>query len=383
MTGSGAVRDDVLAAARSISGVVREHADEGERIRRLPAPAVDAIVRAGLARLCVPTAYGGPGVDPMTMVEAIEAVASDDGAAGWCAMIAATTSSLAAFLEPRTAAEVYGDPAVVTGGVFAPNGTFTPTTTSDGDDAVRVTGRWQWGSGTQHCRWIVGGARGDDAFRLCWYDAADVTFHDTWYTSGMRGSGSLDFSVDGAVVPLRRTMQPGITRPFVDEPLSRFPNFTLLATGVAAVGLGVARRALDELIALAGEKTPQFATRTLASSPYTQIEVARAEASLRSARAFLLDELSTGWDRASAGGAVSVESRAAIRLAALHAAEVSTTVADTAFVLAGGTAVYDTSVLGRCLRDAHVVTQHIMTAPKLSETLGKVILGVDAETTML
>ena len=80
--------------------------------------------------------------------------------------------------------------------------------------------------------------------------------------------------------------------------------------------------------------------------------------------------------------AVTLDARTAIRLAAVNAAEAATEVADTSFTLAGGTAVYDTSLLGRCLRDAHVVTQHIQTAPKLYETIGKLFLGQDADTRM-
>ncbi len=74
--------------------------------------------------------------------------------------------------------------------------------------------------------------------------------------------------------------------------------------------------------------------------------------------------------------------RIGIRSAAVHAATAAAAVTDTAFTLAGGTAVYDTSRLGRALRDAHVVTQHIQTAPKLNETIGKLLLGVDVDTTM-
>jgi indole-3-acetate monooxygenase len=364
-----------VLAARSVAEVVRTQADLAERERRLPSATVDALVAAGLMRLCVPAAYGGPEVDPMALVEAIAAVAHADGAAGWCTMIASTTSSMSAFLEPETAREIFGDPTTVTGGVFAPNGTGV----GDGD-GFRVSGRWQWGSGTQHCRWILGGARCDDeTFRLCFVPAAEVEFHDTWYTSGMRGTGSLDFSMHEAHVPARRTVQPGRTRPFVDVPLTRFPNFTLLGAGVAAVGVGIARRALDELVELAGAKTPQYSSRTLAKSAFTQIEVARAEAAWRSARAFLIDELASAWSTAVAGDPVSVEARVGIRLAASHAASTCASVVDQAFTLAGGTAVYDTSVLGRCLRDAHVVTQHVMTAPKLAETFGKSLLGLEID----
>jgi indole-3-acetate monooxygenase len=376
---SGGVAGTLVDAARSVADVVRANADHAEEIRRLPQPTVDALVAANLMRMCVPSAYGGPEADPVTLIRAIEAVAHADGAAGWCTMIASTTSSLSAFMHPDAAHELFADPTSVAGGVFAPNGTGTADR-----DGFRVSGRWQWGSGTQHCRWVLGGALCDDGtFRLCFTENDHVTFHDTWYTSGMRGTGSLDFSFDDVWVPANRTVQPGVSGPAVDVPLARFPNFTLLGAGVAAVGLGVARRALDELVELAGAKTPQFAKRTLARSSFTQVEFARAEAALRSARAFLLDELASAWELAVAGDAVPVEVRAAIRLAASHVAATCASVVDTAFTLAGGSAVYDTSVLGRCLRDGHVVTQHIMTAPKLNETLGKVLLGVEADTSML
>lgn len=370
---------DLRAAAADVYDVVDRHADEGERDRRLPAVTRIALVEAGLMRMCVPVPYDGPEADPMTVVEAIEAVARADGAAGWCTMIASTTSSLALFLPPAAAQELYGDPSVVTGGVFAPNGTGV----TEGD-AFRVTGRWAWGSGAEHCRWILGGTRCDDGtFRLCWFDSSDVTFHDTWHTSGLRGTGSLDFSVDGALVPTDRTVQPGVTHPAVDGPLAAFPNFALLAAGVAAVSLGIGRRALDELVALAEGKRPLFSSRTLAQSSYAQIELAKAEAGLRSARAFVLHELSTAWAAAVAGGSVELPSRVAIRLASVHATQAGAAAADAAYTLAGGTSVYDTNVLQRCLRDAHVTTQHLMVAPKLHETLGKLLLGQDADTSTL
>ena len=369
---------DALAAARSVVDVARANADEAERIRRLPAATVDALVAAGLMRLYVPAAYGGPEVDPPTALQAIAEVAAADAAAGWCTMIAATTSSLSVFLPPPAAAEVYGDPAVVTGGVFAPNGRGQVM----GDDVI-VSGRWQWGSGTQHCRWIVGGVRcDDDTFRICFFDSADVTFHDTWHTSGLRGSGSLDFSVDGAVVPLARTFEPFAGRATIDVPLAHFPNFTLLAVSVAATALGIGRRALDEIAAIASEKRPQFSSRTLAEHPYTHIELARAEAGLRAARAHLLDEVAAVWDSCLAGDPVTMEQRVRTRLAGVHAAEQAAHAADVAYTLAGGTSVYSTSILQRLQRDAHVPTQHIQAAPKLYETLGRALLGqeIDAST---
>lgn len=361
------------------ASTAREHAEEAERERRLPAVTVAALAEAGLFTLCLPEAYGGPGVGPVGMIDAVLEVAQGDGAAGWCAGIASTTSSLAAFVAPDVARRVFTSPATATGGVFAPNGRGV----RDGD-GYRVTGRWQWGSGTQHCEWIVGGAMCDDGTqRVCFFPAADVGFHDTWYAVGMRGTGSLDIAVDGAFVPEELTIQPGTGRVRVDDPVAHFPNFTLLALGIAATGLGVARRALDELIDLAGSKTPQFSSRTLAESGFAQTETARAEARWRAARAYLREEVGRAWDAALAGDPVDVAARVAMRLAAAHAASECVAVTDAAWTLAGGTAVYETSALGRCVRDAHVVTQHIMVAPKLNETLGKFLLGADFNATMI
>ena len=166
----------VLAAAWAAGEVARQHADASEAARRLAPPVVAALRDAGLMRLCVPDAYGGPEVDPMTMVAAVAAVAEADGAAGWCAMIASTTSSMALFLEPDVARVVFGDPRSISGGAFAPNGVGRAV-----DGGYEVTGRWQWGSGTQHCTWITGGTLTDDGgFHLMFLPAAEVTIHDTW-----------------------------------------------------------------------------------------------------------------------------------------------------------------------------------------------------------
>lgn len=372
----------VVDSALGLAEIIESHADEAEQARRLPPSTVAALVEADLMRMCVPEAYGGPGVDPVSMLQAIAHVAHADGAAGWCAMIASTTSSLAAFLPVGAATEIYGDPATVTGGVFAPNGRGD-VVERDGVEGVSATGRWAWGSGTQHCAWVLGGVSCDDgAFRLCWFPQSAIHFIDTWHTGGMRGSGSLDYSVDGAFVPLERTMQPGVTRPVVDNALARFPNFTLLAASVAAVGLGVGRRALDELNDIAQGKQPQFSSRTLAHNGFTQVEYARAEAALRSARAFLLDEVASAWATIESGDPVTLEHRIAMRLAAVNAATSGVVAADAAFTLAGGTAVYETSVLGRCMRDAHVVTQHIQTAPKLNEKIGRLMFGLDDDVSL-
>jgi indole-3-acetate monooxygenase len=379
MPGGGGGAVDLVEAAEGVQELVEAHADKAEQQRRMPKRLVQALRDAQLFRMCVPAVYGGPEADPLTLVRAIEKVAIADGAAGWCTMIASTTSSMSMFMEPDHARAIYADAKVITGGVFAPNGTAV----RDGK-GWRVSGRWQWGSGSQHCQFLTGGSRTDDGrFQLMFFDASDVTIHDTWHSSGLRGTGSNDFSVDGAYVPCGRSVEPAARRAMVDSPLAAFPNFSLLASGVAAVSLGIARHALDEFTELAQAKTPQFGSRTISQSGSAQAELARAEGVLRSARAFLHDELAQAWERACAGDPIDIPTRTRIRLACAHAAASATTATDAAYTMGGGTSVYETSPLQRCLRDVHVTTQHIMVAPRMNETLGRLFFGIDVDTSAL
>jgi alkylation response protein AidB-like acyl-CoA dehydrogenase len=97
----------------------------------------------------------------------------------------------------------------------------------------------------------------------------------------------------------------------------------------------------------------------------------------------LRNEVGAAWDVAASGRPVDVDARVAMRLAAAHAVSECVAVTESAWTLAGGTAVYDSSALGRCVRDAHVMTQHIMVAPKLNETLGKHLLGAEFDARMI
>lgn len=370
---------DLVEAAENVYELVEAHADKAEQQRRLPKRLVQALRDAQLFRMAVPKVYGGPEADPVTFVSAIEAVSAADGAAGWCTMIASTTSSMSLFMEPDFARVIYGDPKVITGGVYAPTGTAV---LKGGD--WRVTGRWQWGSGSQHCQFLTGGATTDSGeFHLMFLDIEDVTIHDTWYVSGLRGTGSNDFSVEGASVPVGRSVRPGISKPQVDSPLAAFPNFSLLASGVAAVALGIARHAIDEFTELAQGKQPLFSSRTLSQSGTAQSMLAKAEATVRSARAFLHDELDSAWSLATAGDPIDVRTRAKIRLACVHAARSAAEATDAVYTFGGGTSVYDSSPLQRCLRDVHVATQHLMVSPRLDETLGRLFFGIDIDSSTL
>jgi alkylation response protein AidB-like acyl-CoA dehydrogenase len=381
---------DPVAAARALAQRAAELAERAERERRLPAELSAAIAEAGLYRLCVPAALGGGEAHPRVLVEAIEALAEGDAAAGWCLAISATSGSLAGYLREDAAREVYGPPLGVVGGVFAPTGRAV----ADGDRFV-VNGRWRFASNCENCDWLMGGcvvldgdaprllSSGRPDIRLVLFPRADVEVIDTWHVSGLRGTGSHDMAVSDLEVPAERSASLISDAPLVGSPLYTFPAFGLLAIGIAAVTLGIARSALNDVLELAGAKTPTLSTRKLAQRPATQSEVARAEATLSGGRALLVETIDEAFEAAAAGGAISLEIRARLRMAATHAVECATSAVDAAYRLAGGSAIYETSPLQRRFRDVHAATQHMLVAPATWEVTGRALLGLEIDDAQL
>lgn len=381
----------LVGRARSAAEAIAPLGARIEAERRLPAAAVEALVAAGVFKLLVPRVYGGSQAHPATLLAVIEQIAQADGSAGWCAMIGATSGLMSIHLDDDVAREVYGPADAITCGVFAPMGRAVKT-----GGGYRVSGRWPFASGCEHSRWRMGGAlvltesggvpaellpSGTPDVRSILFRADETKVIDTWDTSGLRGTGSHDLEVTEIVVPRERTFslltgQPkhaGYTLPF----------FGVLASGVAAVGLGIARSALDTFVTMAKSKTPPGSKRTLAHRELVQLDVAKAEARLRSARAFLYEALAEATAVACPTDTPSLEARARLRLAASHAAEEAAAVTAIAYQAGGGSAIYTKSPLQRQFRDAHVVTHHVMVSSTATTLAGRVLLDLDTDTTTL
>lgn len=349
--------------------------DAIESGRRLTLATVEAVRPTGAFRMYVPTAYNGPAIDPVRAIDLISGLAEADAATGWCAVIASLSSHVAGVLDPAVAMEIFGDPASIACGAFAPTATATVV-----DGGFRVTGRWSWGSGSPIAQWMSGGVMADDGrFLQMLFPVNDITIHDTWYAIGLRGTGSNDFSVDGVFVPAGRSVQLGVSRPQCTEPISLMPLFPLFASGVTAVMIGIARRALRELIALAATKKPAQSSKTLAQSQVVQIDVARAEAIIRSCYAYIVHETSTAWETVCNGDRLGLEQRMRCRIAASHAGPELCRAVDIAYNAGGGSSVYSSSPLQRCFRDIHTASAHIMVGTRGLESVGRHRLGLETD----
>ena len=367
----------IQKSVTELSPVVAGAADEIEREGRLPRRIVDAMSKAGVFRLCVPRALGGSEADVATLLAVLESLAEADGSAAWCAMIGATTGLVAGYLDDAEARTIFGSAESIAGGVFAPYGRGV----RDGADVV-VSGRWPFASGSSHCDWLMGGTMIDGASRMTIFPASAVTIHDTWQVSGLCGTSSNDMEVRELRVPYARTVSLSADKPRAGGALYRFPAFGLLALGIAAVALGIAKGAIKEFRELACAKTPTGSRRLLSERATVQAEVAIALAELESARCYLADTVAR-CEREAAVGAISIEARGRLRLAATHAARQSARAVDRMYDAGGGTSVYRKCTLQRRFRDVHVATQHIMVAPATYELIGRTELGLETDTTTL
>lgn len=384
----------LFAAAEGFAEEIAGRAGEIEANRFLPQDLAQRFAEAGLYRLCVPEAYGGFEAHPGELVKVVERLARADGSAAWCVFIGATSGLVAAFLEPPEAKHVFGDPMTITAGVFAPRGKAIHAS-EGGVEGYRVSGRWQWGSGSRNASWISGGcmilgedgkpemaAEGVPQNRMTMFRAEDVTLHDTWDVSGLCGTGSTDFEVKDLFVPASRAVSLISDKPLA-RPLYCFPTFGLLGIGIAAVALGLARGSIDTLVDLAGGKTPQGSSKPLALRAKAHLDVSQADALTRSARAFLMETIEAAWEAAVREGEITVAHRRDIRLATTHAVQSAVRAVDLMYTLGGGSSVYRTSPLQRQFRDVHVATQHMMVSDATLELTGRLLLGVPTNTAML
>lgn len=368
----------LVTAARSLQPLVAARAAAAEAAATPDADVVHALARAGLFRLCVPASLGGAEVDPITTIDAIEAVATADGAAGWVLMIGVETTGLGgAHLPAATAQAVVGaHPDVVICGALNPVGRARPV---EGGFVVR--GQWPFASGCQRADWfwcqsfVEGGARGETVETLIPRHDYDVLL--TWNAPGLRGSGSHDVLVQDVFVPDAHVTRTRTVPLRHEGALFRLPLMTRLAYNKVGVATGIARGAIDHFVALASERTPRLTGALMRERPRVQRAVAEAEALLGGARGFVDHAVGDLWATVVAGDEPTDRQRALVRLACSDAAE-RCSQAVTGLYSVAGTAMSDADhPLARGFRDVHVVGQHLSVTPHAIDDAGRVLLGLD------
>jgi alkylation response protein AidB-like acyl-CoA dehydrogenase len=369
--------------------MVRACADEIDAARELPRPLFHALADAGFFHLAVPRSIGGIELDLPEYVQVIEEIGKADASTGWAINQGATFATMSARMPPEVARAIWIDtPRSVVSN--SPGATAQAVVV---DGGYRVTGRQGFSTGCRHASWIAAHAQviengrprltdGKPEARYCFVPVAQVELLDTWHTRGMRGTGTHHFSIKDVFVPAERTVL-AVGAPVVHPgPRYKIPFGLSFSPGDAAVALGVARSALEAFAEVAGAKVPRHMTGLLREQGLTQFTVGQAEAAVRSGRAFLMEAVGEIWEEAKSG-ALTLERRAVLRVAATHAIRLAAQVVDSVYNASGATAAFDGHLLQRHFQDIHVITQHVQGRLQHYELVGQHWLGLPIDETRL
>jgi indole-3-acetate monooxygenase len=378
----------LLEVARSFRPRILAERDHIEASRRLPEDLARELAHVGFFRIFLPKAYGGLDLTPMEAMEVFEELARADASVAWCVWNG-NTHWTAAQLSPEAARTIHANPDVITA-----NSTRASGRAQVVPGGYRVNGRWSLVSGCELGTWMVllcvvhedGKPRltqaGAPQTRFMLLPSEACAIIDTWTVGGLRGTGSHDVAVNDVFVP--DTYGSGLTDPHVlPEPRYRIPPFSRVIPGLGAMALGIARTAIETFTEIAGAKTPERTTQMLRDNHGAQVRVSQAESLVRSARLFLLDTLDRLWSPLIATGEVTMVARAHVRLAASHAVTSAVQAVDLLYIGAGASALYTSCPLERAFRDVHAITQHIGVNPRVMETTGRVLFGLEPDTLLL
>ena len=383
----------VVQAAAALQPKLRQYKDEIEREQRFPPELVEQLREAGFYRMVIPRSLGGLQADPLTYLRVIELLAEGAGSVGWNLANNSIAQLVTLGLPDDGVQELYGQ-----GGHTAIAGTAVP----GGGQAVpveggyRVTGRWPFGSGCHQAAWMLGSfeilddgkprrtADGLPIYQRGVFPRAEAEIvPGSWDVTGLRGTGSFDWTVDNAFLPTRRTVFH--TGALVENEWGRWPGHSYALPVQAWVGphhsaviSGIARAGIDALIELAGGKIPRGrAGGLLRDNPQVQEAVGRADAILNAGRAYRNAMIAELWNTIAAGKATTLEQRARCRLASTYAGDSARQAMDLVYRFGGSTSFKRESRLAECWRDLHVVGQTVTIAPEWYPMGGRVYLGMD------
>jgi alkylation response protein AidB-like acyl-CoA dehydrogenase len=257
-----------------------------------------------------------------------------------------------------------------------------------------LSGRWNFASGVRHATWLLAicnlhSRDGDPlmtdddgrvAERLMLIPTEQAQMIDTWQVSGLRGTGSFSFTVEDLFVPEHHVVRASKCLRREHGPLYHFYSSGIFGPSFGSVALGLADTSLAALVEMAAAKTPRGSPNPISQSATVQSAVGRSKARLGAARAYLHQTLSEVWTSVRRDDELRLDQRVAVRLAATHATHEAKQVVDTAYELAGSTAIFVSRPFERRFRDMHAVTQQLQARAAHFETVGRHELGLEPDT---
>ncbi|GAB04535.1 oxidoreductase [Gordonia amarae] len=376
---------EIVARATALVPLIREHATEGAENRKISPEVVAALDESELLRIFLPARLGGLDVSMHTALETIAEVARGDGATAWVLTLLSSGTAFGATWNDQAQEEIWGaDPRAKLSGTFQP----TPDVKRV-DGGYVISGRWPYSSGSFAATWASLGmlVEVDDPTEnpvaLAHIPASDFTIEDSWYVTGMKGTGSDTIVVDNAFVPDHRIQR--LTGMFAgdfatshkEDRIARVPFGSVAALILAAPQLGLARHAL-EIVRQSIVGKPILYTKYTQGrlSPTHQLAVADAATKINLA-GLLLAQSADDVDRVvEAGVPFDLEDKARIRNNTGVIAELCKDAINLLLTAAGSGSFAEANVLSRIWRDSETAARHALVTSALGrEAYGAVLLG--------
>ncbi len=361
----------VLDAAKGSHDLVAAHGDQNDREGRIAEPVIDRLHSIGAFGVFVPRALGGSEMSPRQAMDLFGTLAYADGATGWVTFAVGFGTGLpGAFFDRDTAEELFATPRLGVAGQGTRPGKAVPS-----KGGHLLSGAWSFASGIKHSTHLLTTAQDTESgeVRAFILPVDKVTFDDNWDVMGLRGTGSIDYTLDQVFVPSNYSFPVASKTPITGGDLYRIGigNFATINHGGWALGVG--RRLLDELAANVRAKANQ-AGALAASDAFTE-DYANAEVKLRAAKSFLYESWAEGEAVLAAGDPLTLRletlTRAALNNATWRVQEIAS------FVYASsGTTALRRGTIQRFFRDAHGGTQHISSSRLIMQSAGQELAGL-------
>jgi alkylation response protein AidB-like acyl-CoA dehydrogenase len=378
----------IVERARALAPLITREADETERTRRLTPAVTSALIENGLYRALLPQSLGGTEAPLEIFMQMQEEIAKADASTAWCLGQCSVCAMVSAYMEHDAANEIFNTPpGILAWGAIA----HEARAVSGG---YKATARWDFASGSRQASWLGAHVRivesdgtprkkpdGAQEVRTILFPVTSATMHDVWDVIGLKGTGTDSYSVDDLFIPEKFTAlrdEPWAVRE--QGPLYKISTHMVFAMGFAATSLGVARATLDAAIALSRSKTPQGLS-AMRENNAVQGLIGRSEASWRAARAYLYATAAEVWRDLEQGSSMTEAHRIAMRIAATWTIHQSTSLVDTAYHMAGATAVFAANPFERRFRDMHAIAQQLQARDTHYEDAGRAILSGKIHTT--
>lgn len=370
------VTNTVLEVINTHAEELHAEGAEAERLCQLTDRTVEILRTAEAMRMLQPAEYGGLAMRPREFAETVMELSALDPSAGWVLGVCGVHPWQLAYNDPRVRDEVWGpDSSVWMASPYMPGGLLVPQP----DGGYRFSGRWQFSSGTDHCRWAFLGGMLADAEGTMLNPPQMVhvivprgdyeIIEDSWDVVGLRGTGSKDLVIEGCDVPEYRVMTwddvvsgAGQERSGRTETLYKMPWSNMFPLGITASTIGICQGLLRLAQDYQAERINAQGT-AVKDDPYTMYFFGENTADLRAARAELLDNTDYFWGMAERGEHPTFEQRAQGRATQVRAAWRAVNAANEIYARCGANALRMDQPMQRYWRDAQAGMHHAIHSP--------------------